>query len=576
MLHSTRSEANRAAGGEKCQGAVDTRARDKAVVEEREATGDQSAAYSSTAEPRELGPLRWLHSQLTREHSEQQPKREGLDERRARAVLLDSRAEGARSSTRSAQRDAQLKVLLNLLTSFFFTTTGDKPFSSRLVHFLAVLGINSNINCLRTAKNYLYMLAGVVYCMRVLSVEKLLPSACCDEQTNKDRKRFLEHREKYLADSLYSPISKALSLLAYSKQRIRDYNAATLQQAAAGLQHLCYRQAGDNSYLLSQVTVTVGQAKGGAALLAAAARAGYGAILGVLAAVLRHLSVRLIEAFRLLSAMWHCFLGLDRKQAVQQETWTGNMNPVKRTKKQACGGNNNRDNKEMRREPATQQRNNKEKAICKAMQQVLVIDGQTPLVVVLPTGGGKSLLFSVLACIEDAGVTAVVMLVRKHAQQQGAAVVGGSRQVSSCYYVKRLAAEAGTAEESPAAAVSDRAAYRNAPAGERRRAGNEHAASVRNIYLSEHCLANGAGGEGRGGADDEAEERRLGRAGDGRVYYWQQVSARADERLLGRQAGRVQQLRDSWVRLMRRRGLRVARRAERSERRVAAGARRAR
>ena len=39
-----------------------------------------------------------------------------------------------------------------------------------------------------------------------------------------------------------------------------------------------------------------------------------------------------------------------------------------------------------------------------------VIDGQTPLIVVLPTGGGKSLLFSVPACIDDAGVTVVVVL----------------------------------------------------------------------------------------------------------------------------------------------------------------------
>ena len=108
-------------------------------------------------------------------------------------------------------------MLLNLLTSFFFTTTSDKPFSSRLVHFLAVLGINSDTNCLRTAKNYLYMLAGVVYCMRVLSVEKLLLSACCDKQTDKDRERFLEHREKYLANSSYSLMSEVLSLLAYSK-----------------------------------------------------------------------------------------------------------------------------------------------------------------------------------------------------------------------------------------------------------------------------------------------------------------------------------------------------------------------
>jgi hypothetical protein len=77
-------------------------------------------------------------------------------------------------------------VLLNLLASFFFTSTGDKLFCSGLVHFLAVLGIDSDTNRLRTAKNYLYMLASVVYCMRVLSVEHLLPSASRDKQTNED------------------------------------------------------------------------------------------------------------------------------------------------------------------------------------------------------------------------------------------------------------------------------------------------------------------------------------------------------------------------------------------------------
>jgi hypothetical protein len=79
-----------------------------------------------------------------------------------------------------------VEVLLKLFASFFFTSTGDKPFSSGLVYFLAVLGINSDINRLRTAKNYSYMLASVVYYMRVLSVEHLLPSASRDKQTNKD------------------------------------------------------------------------------------------------------------------------------------------------------------------------------------------------------------------------------------------------------------------------------------------------------------------------------------------------------------------------------------------------------
>jgi hypothetical protein len=51
----------------------------------------------------------------------------------------------------------------------------------------------------------------------VLGVEKLLPAAGRNEQTEDEWDRFLDMRKKYLADSLYSLISKMISLLAYSK-----------------------------------------------------------------------------------------------------------------------------------------------------------------------------------------------------------------------------------------------------------------------------------------------------------------------------------------------------------------------
>ncbi|KAL5396423.1 hypothetical protein PMIN03_012962 [Paraphaeosphaeria minitans] len=116
-----------------------------------------------------------------------------------------------------AQRERQMQMLLESITSFMLVTSGDKPFSNALVHYLAVLGIDTDTHRPRTAKNYSYMLAGVVYCIRVLSIEKLLPAALRDEQTDEDRVRFLQCREKYLSDGAYSPMSEALSLLAYGK-----------------------------------------------------------------------------------------------------------------------------------------------------------------------------------------------------------------------------------------------------------------------------------------------------------------------------------------------------------------------
>ena len=39
-----------------------------------------------------------------------------------------------------------------------------------------------------------------------------------------------------------------------------------------------------------------------------------------------------------------------------------------------------------------------------------VLEKQTPLIVVLLTGGGKSFLFTLPACVEEPGVTVVVVL----------------------------------------------------------------------------------------------------------------------------------------------------------------------
>ncbi|UPX19129.1 uncharacterized protein EKO05_0009401 [Ascochyta rabiei] len=120
--------------------------------------------------------------------------------------------------------------------------------------------------------------------------------------------------------------------------------------------------------------------------------------------IVKHLSVRSINAFRPLSAAWHKFLGVDG-------TGEASMSGLALLPR----------DKEVRVEDLRKDK------ICTALQQVLgtqevgfrsveqeqamhaVLDGQNPLVVVLPTGGGKSLLFTVLAVVEQTGVTVVVV-----------------------------------------------------------------------------------------------------------------------------------------------------------------------
>ncbi|KAF2679674.1 hypothetical protein K458DRAFT_313719, partial [Lentithecium fluviatile CBS 122367] len=66
--------------------------------------------------------------------------------------------------------------LLLLLASFIFISTRDNLFSSKLIYFLAILKINRKIKWLRIVKSYLYILASVIYYIRVITIERLLLS----------------------------------------------------------------------------------------------------------------------------------------------------------------------------------------------------------------------------------------------------------------------------------------------------------------------------------------------------------------------------------------------------------------
>lgn len=103
------------------------------------------------------------------------------------------------------------------ISLFIFTTYYPIALSTSLIQFLAVLRINIDTDRLQTAKNYLYILAEIVYCVQVLALEKLLLEGQRNTQTEQNHNCFLAAQHKYLANSTFSPISKIISMLAYSK-----------------------------------------------------------------------------------------------------------------------------------------------------------------------------------------------------------------------------------------------------------------------------------------------------------------------------------------------------------------------
>jgi hypothetical protein len=90
-------------------------------------------------------------------------------------------------------------------------------FNSPIVHFAAVLGIVENKKRLYRRNKYSYMLAGFIYCVRVLFIEHTLPVATQAEQTAEDIDQFFELYKKFLVVESYSLCSFLIKMLGYGK-----------------------------------------------------------------------------------------------------------------------------------------------------------------------------------------------------------------------------------------------------------------------------------------------------------------------------------------------------------------------
>ena len=122
-----------------------------------------------------------------------------------------------RSIESDKSTEEQMAAVLRLSETFIFQKVYANAFRSPLLHFLAVLGIDEEHNRLRTGNDYSYILAGVVYCVRAIALESLLPGEQRETQGEIEFEAFLEQRKEYLADGTMSVMSNMISLLAYGK-----------------------------------------------------------------------------------------------------------------------------------------------------------------------------------------------------------------------------------------------------------------------------------------------------------------------------------------------------------------------
>ncbi|KAK2667265.1 Helicase, C-terminal, partial [Fusarium oxysporum f. sp. vasinfectum] len=123
---------------------------------------------------------------------------------------------------------------------------------------------------------------------------------------------------------------------------------------------------------------------------------------GVTIDILKRLTAESLEIFGQVSHRWHKFLGCDKSSSLLSSPSGKKVEPIPRQDREVKEGHPPRKRAKVTSLEALQAGKIGEEAVRQAAAQ------QSPLVAVLPTGGGKSLVFMVPAMLASAGVTIVV------------------------------------------------------------------------------------------------------------------------------------------------------------------------
>ncbi|KAG5913929.1 hypothetical protein E4U61_006305 [Claviceps capensis] len=124
--------------------------------------------------------------------------------------------------TVACRRGAKDSILV-FSRSIIMQHVSGSNFVNPTIYFMAILGINLEHGTLREAQDYSYMLTGLVYCVRVINLELLLPSKNGDSEGIPEIHNFFVERKKYLQDGSMGVLPCMISLLAYGKNIAMDY-----------------------------------------------------------------------------------------------------------------------------------------------------------------------------------------------------------------------------------------------------------------------------------------------------------------------------------------------------------------